>query len=651
MSNQEIKDIEKIFKSANLITLYQMYFKEQVGTSMNMEDIKNNNPGHLGTAMSINFILSNLLYFLNDKDIKTKLVIGTGHAGVALSSIDFLNGSWEDINVRYKRNKEGLNNLITDFGTTIRSEINPEYPNTIYDGGELGYGLATAYGYAISKDALIPCIIGDGELETGTALSSFQLCKTLNTKGKVLPIINLNGLKMGSSSFLSKLSKEEIITLFKIYGYEVEFVETTSNVENSINELQEALNKVISYKNPILIVKNEKGYTLPPVKGISFEANPDVHKNPLGKYSKQEKLEYLESFIQKNYVDLFDEDGNLLELYNHIMINDCKSNASDYEEVKEVETSRKAIRKIEDYLYEIVKRNDIKIFSPDELFSNQLGKLKDNTFEILNENILQGLLQGYIRSGKRGLYVAYEGFMPIISSMITQHYKYLYQSKGEVLPSATYFLTSTALENTYSHQNPDFVNALLEKQNSEYYNIYYPKNSDDTVLALNKSLSMNNTINIITKSKRHEDKYDLKSDETLTLETIIDCDNPSLILCATGDYMLDYVMELYTKLTKNGYNSIKVNYVTNPVVLREYDDELLNKFFNKDVPVIYLFTGYSYLIEALLGNRVTNRSVFGYNDGPSPKGSLISNYESNGIEMSHMEELAKQKVLTFRKND
>ena len=90
--------------------------------------------------------------------IQNKIVIGAGHSGASLSSQSWLNGSWEEKNNKYSRNIEGLNNLIKDFGTVIRSEINPQYPNIIYDGGELGYALATAYGYAIdAADICIPC--------------------------------------------------------------------------------------------------------------------------------------------------------------------------------------------------------------------------------------------------------------------------------------------------------------------------------------------------------------------------------------------------------------------------------------------------------------------------------------------------------------
>lgn len=112
------------------------------------------------------------------------------------------------------------------------------------------------------------------------------------------------------------------------------------------------------------------------------------------------------------------------------------------------------------------------IFSPDELFSNKFGKLSSNAIEILNENLLQALYQGYIQAGNNGLFISYEGFMPIITSMLAQYYKYLMQKQvllhNENTCSMNYLLTSTCFENTYSHQNPEFVNALLQRYDSFY---------------------------------------------------------------------------------------------------------------------------------------------------------------------------------------
>ena len=186
------KIIKKYYESSNYLVLCLMYLKCFLKfDQINENNIKQYNPGHLGTSMSINFILANLYYFLNKNNMSSKILIGTGHSGVSLIANLGLNGTLSNYYDDYPLNKHGLNNLIADFGTKIRSEINPQYPETIYDGGELGYSLGVAYGYSLnSEEDIIPCIIGDGEAETGTLFSSLQLNKLINSKSKVLPILN-----------------------------------------------------------------------------------------------------------------------------------------------------------------------------------------------------------------------------------------------------------------------------------------------------------------------------------------------------------------------------------------------------------------------------------------------------------------------------
>ena len=636
MFEKDLDLIKNHFYASNLIVLYQMFFSEVLSLNeIDIEKLKKYNPGHLGSSISMNFILSNLYYYLNKNKIQNKIVIGAGHSGASLSSQSWLNGSWEEKNNKYSRNIEGLNNLIKDFGTVIRSEINPQYPNRIYDGGELGYALATAYGYAIdAADICIPCIIGDGELETGTAFSSLQLNKMLNVKGKVLPIVNLNGLKMGSSSFLSKLNDNEMKNLFLSLGYDVLIVDIINkSVLDSIETFQQVLEKSKDFKAPLIIVKSKKGFSLPSVNGIKFEGNKDVHKNPLSNYDEVTKLKVLKSFLEEYGVELFDKNGNLLKKYDCFKIKSFNNIVSDIDVSCDTleKLDKQSIKALENYLLELSNKNDLKIFSPDELFSNQLEKLEKFTFELLNENILQALYQGYTQFGKRGLYIGYEGFMPIISGMVTQYYKYLTQAKNEkiILPSMTYILTSTCWENTYSHQNPDFVNCLLEKSQPDLFSVMYPKNSKDLIECVSKSISSNNKINVITTSKRYKSFNGITSK---SLDgTVIECDNPEIIICATGDYLFVKSIDLYVELLKNGYQKIKVNYVTNPNFLKYSTDEDFYNLFDYGVPIIYLFAGYSMTVKSLLFERNVKCKVLGYDDGISALGDLQMNFDCNGL--------------------
>lgn len=665
---QEVELIKKYFYNLNYIVLCEMYLKEYLkADDLENRDLKSYNPGHLGTSLSLNFIQANINYFLNKNKLSSKIIIGTGHAGVSLISNLWLNGTLHIYYPKYSMNKDGLNNLIYDFGSVIRSEINPQYPETIYDGGELGYSLGVAYGYALESDEdIIPCIIGDGEAETGTLCSAWQLNKILDTKSKVLPIINLNELKMGSQSFLSRFTNEQLIDYYSSMGYQVSVVDSTTEKDllKVIYLMQSALNKVLDEDHPLIIFRSKKGFTLPNVNDLVFEGNINVHKNPLQNYSIDEKLNVIKSFLTHYETELFDKFNNLIFDYQKF-----KTNSSNHRllEINNIDVENKNeldnMELLEKYLLKFVTLNDFMIFSPDELFSNKLGKLSSNTIEILNENLLQSLYQGYIQSGHNGLFVSYEGFMPIITSMVAQYYKYLKQkyelnNKSDTF-SMNYLLTSTSFENTYSHQNPEFVNTLLQRDDS-FYSVLYPKDGSNLVKCIESAIISKNKINVIVKSKRHLTNYQSYDNTNINIENIIDCEYPDLILCSTGDYMIEQTIKLYNKL-KEEYPNIKIVYVTNPKILDIRSKSALSetdfyKFFNEGVPVIYLFSGYPHIIQSLLYDRNIDCEVFGYDDQISTRGHLKNNLEANNLSIQDIEEtirkkLAKKRLKILRRKD
>ena len=651
---QEDVLIKKYFYNLNYIVLCEMYLNEYLKPdAIEEKDLKKYNPGHLGTSLSLNFIQANLNYFLNKNKLTSKTVIGTGHAGVSLISNFWLNGILKDYYPKYSLDKNGLNNLIKDFGETIRSEINPEYPETIYDGGELGYSLGVAYGYAINtEEDIIPCIIGDGEAETGTLCSAWQLNKMLDTKSKVLPIINLNELKMGANSFLSRFSNEELINYYSLMGYDVSIVDAKKEDDllKTINLMQETFNKTLSSKYPLIIFRSKKGFTLPNINDLKLEGNTKVHKNPLQSYTMQDKLDIVKKFLKFYEEELFDNADNLNIDNFKFKTESAFSNKQTMKNISIKENrTLDNIEMLEDYLCDYTKENNFMIFSPDELFSNKFGKLSSNAIEILNENLLQALYQGYIQAGNNALFISYEGFMPIITSMLTQYYKYLMQKQvllhNENTCSLNYLLTSTCFENTYSHQNPEFVNALLQRYDF-FYNVLYPKDGANLIKCVEQSINSKNLINVVVSSKRHLIKYQTYDTANIEIENFVDCDNPDIILCATGDYMLDQIVKVNKILNEDGIQA-KIVYVTNPKILdveskKALSDTDFYKYFNDGVPVIYLFNGYSHIIKSLLYERNIDCEILGYEDQISVKGHLNSNLASNNLAVEDILEVSKK---------
>ncbi len=651
---QEDVLIKKYFYNLNYIVLCEMYLNEYLKPdAIEEKDLKKYNPGHLGTSLSLNFIQANLNYFLNKNKLTSKTVIGTGHAGVSLISNLWLNGILKDYYPKYSLDKNGLNNLIKDFGETIRSEINPEYPETIYDGGELGYSLGVAYGYAINtEEDIIPCIIGDGEAETGTLCSAWQLNKMLDTKSKVLPIINLNELKMGANSFLSRFSNEELINYYSLMGYDVSIVDAKqeNDLLKTINLMQETFNKTLSSKYPLIIFRSKKGFTLPNINDLKLEGNTKVHKNPLQGCTMQDKLDIVKKFLKFYEEELFDNADNLNIDNFKFKTESAFSNKQTMKNISIKENrTLDNIEMLEDYLCDYTKENNFMIFSPDELFSNKFGKLSSNAIEILNENLLQALYQGYIQAGNNALFISYEGFMPIITSMLTQYYKYLMQKQvllhNENTCSLNYLLTSTCFENTYSHQNPEFVNALLQRYDF-FYNVLYPKDGANLIKCVEQSINSKNLINVVVSSKRHLMKYQTYDTANIEIENFVDCDNPDIILCATGDYMLDQIVKVNKILNEDGIQA-KIVYVTNPKILdveskKALSDTDFYKYFNDGVSVIYLFNGYSHIIKSLLYERNIDCEILGYEDQISVKGHLNSNLASNNLAVEDILEVSKK---------
>lgn len=667
-----MNDIDLIlnhYYASNYIVLNEMYLnKYKNSKDLNIHDLKEYNPGHLGTSTGVNFLLSNLNYFFNQKHQHFTPVIGTGHSGASFLAQSWLDGSLAKNNPKYSQNAKGLNFLIQDFGKEIRSEINPQYPETIYDGGELGYSLAVSYGYALSKDNdIVVCIIGDGEAETGTLSASWHLGKILNTKSKVLPIINLNGLKMSSNSFLSNFTNEELIMYFSSLGYSPKIIDATANqnITDIIIETQQILELSLQKSQPLIIFKSLKGWGMT-TKNTQIEGTLNAHKNPLASIKdKNIKLEIVRELLKKHETKLFDQNEQLLEEYKLLFSRKTNNHINQKDLIipnlnrLNINNGTSSMEYVEMFLEEVIHKNNLIMFSPDEIFSNQLGKLSgEHCFEMLNENVLQGLMQGYVMGGNIGIFAAYEGFMPIISSMLEQYWKYLYQneknSSPKILPSLNYILTSICWENTYSHQNPAFIDELLRKDEA-LCNILFPKDGNNFIKCMTENIKKNNCINIITISKRCFHQYQTYEETNTRIEVLQENTKPDIILCATGDIMLKQLLELKEHLEQNYYLNLKVIYITNPKILdinakNALTTEEFNYYFPEDVPCLYLFSGYPNIIKSFLYDRNRFFQVFGYNDKLSNIGGIEEALKANGITIKNLQkncqkELKKQRIL------
>lgn len=666
---QEIEKIDAWFRLANYISVAQMYLKDNIflEEKLKKEHLKEYVAGHWGVSPSINFIYAHLISYVSRKNKKMQIIIGEGHAGSALLTNLYIEKQISEYYKEYPYNCDGLKNLIRNFGTTegFRSEINPSYPNTIYDGGELGYSLPVAIGSSIkNKGFIIPCIIGDGEAETGTISASWHLNKVIDNKenGYVLPILNLNGYKMGSESIFSKFDDKELQMYFEAMGYRVFFV------HESHKEMYEALEAIDEKEKSIIILKTRKGWTAVEDDKITIEGNRKSHKNPLAQIANiEQKVKYLERWLKSYKIEEliskkaffeYDINNNILEEGN-ILDKDTKEIYP--KELKEYEIKEKQysnMRGIQKYLEETIKRdNQFMIFSPDELESNFLGELlenketKSNVIEVLNENICQALLQGHINSGKRGVLISYEAFMPIITSMLSQYEKYIYQNAKigwrKPLNSMTYILTSVCWENNYSHQNPEFLSSALEKD-FDFINVYTPIDANSLIVALDKSIHEKNKINIIDISKRIKKQYKTMKQAKISIEQGIEIFSEtkgkkvSVVIAAIGDYLIEEVIVAKEELEKLGIGC-RIIYISKINILKELNKDEIEKYFGKE-EIIYIATHtYASIIKSLMFDFRDRKIVIeGYKDKSDIAGNYKVKLERNNLTSSNIIQVIQQ---------
>ncbi len=666
------KTIDKFFRLANYLTICQMYLKDNFMLKRKMvpEDLKQVNSGHWGVTPTLNFVYANLNYFIKKYNIKTLFVIGTGHAGCPLLSNQFLDGTLSKYYPEITWDYKGMCKLINMFGDEkgFRSEVNPQMPKTLYEGGELGYALAFSFGASLdNKDLFIPCLIGDGEAETGTTSSSWQLIRFLNNKntGKVLPILNLNGKKMGSDSIFSTYSDEELIKHFSSIGYEPLIV------SNSHEDLQNAFEKIKAdySKKHMIILKIAKGWTAPKKGDFEIEGKLHSHKNPLHVLSsKEEMADYLEYWLKSYDIgDLIDEQNGICEDIKSLSCIDLYYKTKDFVRLDLPDVNdyflfkgtSKNVSILSNYLADVVDTNhNYRVFSPDELVSNTFGSVYEVTSnnlslkgdagkisEILNENICQALMQGYIMSGRHGVFVGYEAFMPIITSQISQAMKFMYETRkipwNTDTSSFNYVLTSTCFENNYSHQNPEFINTLLNK-NYDFTNVYMPPDANSCLLYFDKMLKSKKQFNILVSSKGNNIQHlSLEESKVLANDGAIllgdKTSRPDVVLACTGDYVFTETLETY-KLLKETLPNIKVNvvYVAEPKKLKVgavnafSDDEYYN-YFDKNAYTVYMFHGYESVIRNLLYEREGKYTIIGYKDKSDVAGDSKKKLELNGI--------------------
>ncbi|MBQ3445636.1 hypothetical protein IJG29_02840 [Candidatus Saccharibacteria bacterium] len=305
MSSVGISEIDKInrrVRACDYLTVAELYLRDNflIERPLNFDDVKPRLLGHWGTCHGINVAYANLMAkFGNDPHFH--FVLGPGHGFPALNANLFIDGELIKVDRHATLNYAGLAYICRKFSWPdgFPSHASPITPTVITEGGELGYALANAYGYALGHPKrTMAVLIGDGELETATALDSLNLRALLTgpKNGKVLPILHLNGYKISAPSIYARKSERELNELIRGFGFEPVLIDG-----DDPEVFQAALSTEVDA--PFYILKTEKGEG-GPNRGYA------AHQIPLKKpaYNMHELIE-LEAWLKSyDFGELFDKE-------------------------------------------------------------------------------------------------------------------------------------------------------------------------------------------------------------------------------------------------------------------------------------------------------------------------------------------------------
>lgn len=350
-----------------------------------------------------------------------------------------------------------------------------------------------------------------------------------------------------------------------------------------------------------------------------------------------------------------------------------------------------------EYMREVfIQNEDLKNFrlmSPDETYSNKIDAVFGATkrafvwplkewdrdiaddgrvMEMLSEHSLQGLMQGYVLTGRHSVFASYEAFVQIISSMVDQYAKFMKIARKiewrDDVPSLNYLLTSSSWRqdhNGFSHQNPGFISDMLQRH-SDFVHVYFPSDTNSAVHTLRDCLATKNSINIIVAGKTDEpqwltsDEARVQSDQGVMVWDFASDEDPDIVIAVAGDYLVKEGLAAI-KLAKAEYGAVKIRFV-NVLELSSLGftgtdcsvNHTCQDYFTRDKPVLFLFHGYPEVIKNMLFDNAClggsdRYAVYGYIESGStttPFDMLVRNKTSRYQVVQEMfKALAKNGVV------
>lgn len=463
-----------------------------------------------------------------------------------------------------------------------------------------------------------------------------------------------------------------------------------------IRDIQEAsrTGAVIDMRMPMIILRTPKGWTgITELDGVKLEGNYASHQVIAGNARDNDhERAALDAWLRSyKFNELFDSASGFNEELTQLVPPEKKRMgatrhahgglkeqggsytplnlppAAQYSEDATIPGTigSSSMRRAGEYLTEVFRlnksTNNFRLFSPDETYSNKLDAVFRETsrawtrelkpwdkdmrpdgrvMEMLSEHTLQGLMMGYVLTGRHSIFASYEAFIQIVASMADQYAKFLKVARmvswRGPIPSLNYILTSSGWRqdhNGFSHQNPGFIDDMLKRQGC-FVNVYLPADGNTTLAALERMLGSEREINILSAGKTLEPRWrtpdQAKRDIERGLSTwdFASDDRPDIVLAAAGDYLTKEALAAIA-IVKSESPQVRIRFVNivtlNALGLGAEQCQLsafeFGDYFTSDKPVIFNFHGYPQTLKQML---------FDYAHEGAKRRFVVHGYEENG---------------------
>jgi xylulose-5-phosphate/fructose-6-phosphate phosphoketolase len=515
------------------------------------------------------------------------------------------------------------------------------------------------------------------------------------TDGAVLPILHLNGYKIANPTVLARIPEGELVSFLEGCGWRPLIVagdEPEPVHQAFAGALEEALDQIAEIQRaareegnearpqwPMIVLRTPKGWTGPKeVDGLPVEGTWRAHQVPVTDVREdRDHLRILEDWLRSyRPEELFDEGGCLVpelaelpprgarrmsanphanggELLSDLTVPDFRDYAVEVSAPGT--TFSEPTRVAGAWLRDVVRDNpaSFRIFGPDETESNRLALVLEVTdrqwmaerlptdehqapegrvIEVLSEHQCQGWLEGYLLTGRHGLFDCYEAFIHIVDSMFNQHAKWLKVTRGipwrRPIASLNYLLSSHVWRqdhNGFSHQDPGFIDHVVNKK-AEVIRVYLPPDANTLLSVGDHCLRSRDYVNVIVAGKQPALDYLSMEDAIVHCtrgagiwewasnddqgepDVVLGCcgDIPTLETLAAAALLREHVPELKVRVV-NVVDLMRLQPDTeHPHGLSDMEFDAL---FTPNRPVVFAYHGYPWLIHRLTYRRTNHRNL------------------------------------------